>query len=120
MAKVEFMRSMLLAAAAVLLGACVTTALDPRHMDDATFERELARRFQMPPPSPAPAELPDQAAGQVADATYFLQYPAYERSYTPVERAQAQALALRLKADAAALTHEQFVLRIAEIAALAD
>ncbi len=89
-------------------------------MDEATFERELAQRFQYGPPEPAPAEVADQRAGQMADATYFAQFPDYDRAYSAAARAEAHRLAERLRADAGDLSHEQFVLRVAAIAALAD
>ncbi len=106
---------------ALLVGACASTAhVDPSAMDDATFERELAARFQYGPPEPEPAELSDQSAGQIADAEYLAHFPEFDRAYSPRARAQAEGLLDRLRADAGTLTHEQFVLRVAEIAALAD
>lgn len=112
------MRALLLAAA---LAACASSsAIDIASMDDATFEHELARRFQYEPPAPGPVAVDDQRAGQIADAAYFLQFPDYDRAYAPAARAEARRLAQRLHADAGDLTHEQFVLRVAEIAALAD
>lgn len=106
----------------VLLAAACTAQqnIDPSAMDDATFERELARRFQYEPPQPPPAEVGDQRAGQIADAEYFRQFPGLDRAYTARTRAQAQRMADQLAREAGDLTHEQFVLRIAEIAALAD
>lgn len=88
--------------------------------DASTFDRELSARFQYPPPEPSPTEIADQGAGQIADATYFTQFPDFDRAYTPAARRQARRLASRLESDAARLSHEQFVLRVAEIAALAD
>lgn len=114
------MRSMSLAIALLLASCATESAVDPAHMDDAAFERELTRRFEYGPPQPAPQEMSDPRAGQAADAAYFTQYPAYERSFTPAKRAEAQRLADQLSTQAASLTHEQFVLRVAEIAALAD
>lgn len=93
--------------------------VDPMKMDDATFERELVARFQYRAPAP-PKETADQKAGQLADARYFEVYPDYDRAFTPAGRAEAKRLAHKLTADATSLSHEQFVLRVAEIAALAD
>lgn len=85
-----------------------------------TFDREIAQRFQYGPPQPAPSEVNDARAGQIADAAYFAQFPNSDRSYTPTARAEALRLAAQLRTDAGNLSHEQFVLRVAEIAALAD
>lgn len=106
---------------ALLVAACASAEpIDPSAMDDATFDRELAARFQYGPPEPAPTELEDQRAGQVADADYLARFPEFDRSYSRASRAQAERLLVQLRADAANLSHEQFVLRVAEIAALAD
>lgn len=106
---------------ALLVAACASTEpLDPSTMDDATFDRELAARFQYDPPQPEPAEFNDQSQGQVADAEYLLRFPDFDRAYSPAARARANALLAELRGDAANLSHEQFVLRVAEIAALAD
>lgn len=106
---------------ALLVAACASAEpLDPSTMDDATFERELAARFQYGPPEPAPAELDDQRAGQTADAEYLARFPEFDRSYSRTSRTQAERLLAQLRTDAANLSHEQFVLRVAEIAALAD
>ena len=114
-------KALLAASAAVLLTACTSPALFPSDaMDRATFERELERNFQYPPPQPIPGETSDLAVGQRADAIYFRQFPSYDRSYTPAARAQAQRLADELSKDAARISHEQLVMRIAAIAALAD
>lgn len=105
----------------LVVAACASTdEPDPSTMDEVTFERELAARFQYGPPLPAPSEVADERAGQIADAAYFAAFPAYDRAYSHAARARAQQLAERLRADAGGLTHEQFVLRVAEIAALAD
>ncbi|MEZ5971098.1 MAG: hypothetical protein R3C31_04770 [Hyphomonadaceae bacterium] len=106
---------------AIALAGCAATSWpDPRTMDEATFERELAARFQYGPPEPAPTEITDQSAGQIADATYLARFPEFDRAYTPTTRAEAQHLLTQLQANAGSLSHEQFVLRVAEIAALAD
>jgi hypothetical protein len=112
----------LLAAAALLAAGPLSPpmAVDPMTLDDQTFERELKTRFQYDPPQPEPHEIADPAAGQAADADYFAAFPDYDRAYTPAARAQAKHLAQVLRHDAARLSHEQFVLRVAEIAALAD
>ena len=104
----------------ILVAAAIAAPIDPRALDDATFDRELERRFQYGPPQPEPAELPDEREGQAADAAYFAAFPEYDRSYAPAARAEAQRRAKALAADARNLSHEQFVLRVAEIAALAD
>lgn len=106
---------------ALLVAACASTELpDPSKMDDATFERELAAQFQYGPPEPAPEELADQRAGQIADAAYLARFPEFDRAYSPAARREAVRLLARLQTDAGDLTHEQFVLRVSEIAALAD
>ncbi|MEZ5962059.1 MAG: hypothetical protein R3C30_16795 [Hyphomonadaceae bacterium] len=106
---------------AIILSGCAAASMaDPQAMDEATFERELAARFQYGPPEPAPAETADQSAGQIADAAYFARFPEFDRAYSPSARAEAERLLARLQADAGSLSHEQFVLRVAEIAALAD
>ncbi|MEQ1818211.1 MAG: hypothetical protein ABL871_06330 [Terricaulis sp.] len=106
---------------ALLVAACASAEpIDPSTMDDATFERELAAHFQYGPPEPRPTELSDERAGQVADALYLARFPEFDRSYSRASRAQAERLLAQLRADAANLNHEQFVLRVAEIAALAD
>ena len=96
------------------------TPLDPSSMDKATFDRELQKRFYYGPPQPTPRELDEPRAGLVADADYFAAFPGYDRAYSPATRDEARALAEQLRDDAAALTHEEFVLRVARIAALAD
>src|SRR5690242_12916543 len=112
----------LAAIAALFLSACATSASQPdvMHMDDATFERELKAHFQAGPPLPIPAEVSDQAAGQIADAAYFAQFPDYDKSYSPRAHARAEQMIADLHAHAGELTHEQFALRVSEIAALAD
>ena len=110
-----------LLAITLLCTACASAAgPDPLRLDDAAFDREVAHRFQYGPSEPSPAEVADPRAGQIADAQYFESFPNYDRAYTPAARAEALRLAQRLRADAGSLTHEQFVLRVAEIAALAD
>lgn len=108
-----------LAAFLVLIASC-STAPDPTRMDDQAFDRELERQFQYSPPEPAPREVADQAWGQAADAAYFATFPDYDRAYTPASREMARELAATLRNNAATLSHEQFVLAVAEIAALAD
>jgi hypothetical protein len=114
------MRRILLMAMLALAGASTAALPDPSKMDAATFDRELERYFQYGPPEPKPVEVEDIAQGQVADARYFRSFPDYDRSYSPTARAKARRLADRLVADAGNLSHEQFVLRVAEIAAVAD
>lgn len=113
------MRYLLLAFA---LGACASAGPavpDPATLDEAGYRAALIKQFQYPPPPP-PAETEDRRAGQIADAAHFEAFPDYDHAYTARTRAQAKRLAARLRADAGDLTHEQFVLRVAEIAALAD
>lgn len=88
-------------------------------MTRATFDRELKRRFQYEPPAP-PESVADEAAGRALDAAYLQAFPDLDRAYSPASRAKAKQLAAQLAREAAALTHEQFVLRAAEITALAD
>jgi hypothetical protein len=104
----------------VLVAAAMAAPIDPRTLDDATFERELERRFQYGPPQPEPAEVQDPREGQAADAAYFTAFPTFDRAYTPATRAEAQRRTQALVAEARNLSHEKFVLRVAEIAALAD
>lgn len=115
------MRKFIQFSALSLAAACAAFGgPDPSTMDEVTFDRELAARFQYGPPDPAPAEVGDRRAGQAADAAYFAAFPDYDRAYSAAARAEARRLAERLRTEAGELTHEQFVLRIAEIAALAD
>lgn len=104
----------------VFVAAAVAAPIDPRALDEATFDRELARRFHYDPPKPEPVELNDPREGQAIDAAYFAAFPNYDRAYAPTARAEALRQAQALAADARNLSHEQFVLRVAEIAALAD
>jgi hypothetical protein len=104
---------------ALLLAGCASTS-PPLSPDDPAFDGEFARLFQYGPPEPRPREFPDERAGQAADADYFARFPDYDRSYSPAARAEARRLIDRLRADAGSLNHEQFVLRVAEIVALAD
>lgn len=97
-----------------------TSAPVPTAMDEATFERELERRFQYGPPVPVPEKVQDERKGQLADTAYFAAFPDYDRSFSPRARAGARRLAEQLRQEAGELAHEQFVLRVAEIAALAD
>ena len=107
---------------AIALGGCATGngPASVRALDDATLHREIVTRFQYPPPRPAPARVADQSGGQIADAAYFASFPDYDRSYSPAARRAAKRLALRLRAEAGTLNRDQFTLRIAEIAALAN
>ena len=116
------MRRIFLVTLAFLLGACASSGapIDPLALDRASFERGLEKRFQYGPPLPEPAEVADAAEGQAADAAYFAAFLDYDRSYPPQAKVEARQLMERLRAQARSLTHEQFVLRVAEIAALAD
>jgi hypothetical protein len=87
-------------------------------VDEAQFNRELQARFN-PAPPPPPAELVDPHAGQLADARYFEAFPDFDRSYSPAARHRAKRLTRLFARDAEHLSHEQFVLHIAEITALA-
>jgi hypothetical protein len=104
----------------VLAAAALAAPVDPRKLDRATLEREIERRFQYGPPKPEPAEVQDPREGQALDAAYFAVYPNYDRAYAPAARAEALRRAKALAVDARDLSHEQFVLRVAEITALAD
>ena len=103
-----------------LTAASWAVPVDPNTLDPAAYDRELERRFQYGPPKPEPVEVPDARAGQAADAAYFAAFPNFDRAYSPSARAEAQRQAKALAADARNISHEQFVLRVAEIAALAD
>jgi hypothetical protein len=109
-----------LAVGTAVLAAAPTAGADPATMDEATFERELAARFQYAPPRPEPLEVPDRRVGQQLDADYLARFPEFDRAYSPGARAEALRQLARLRADAGNLDHEQFVLRVAEIVALAD
>ena len=114
------MQKLIIAAAFALIACATSSSIDPLAMDEATFQHELEARFQYGPPQPEPLEAQDQRTGQIADAAYLTAFPEYGRAYSQRTRVQAQQLAERLRLDAGELTHEQFVLRVAEIAALAD
>jgi len=86
-------------------------------LDSSSFGRELAARFN-PPPPPGPNEVSDAKLGQELDAKYIEAFPDFDRSYSPRSRARAKLLARELTRDAPRLSHEQFVLRVAEITAL--
>jgi hypothetical protein len=87
--------------------------------DDA-FDAALQQHFGYGPPGPVPGEAKDEALGQEADARYLLSFPDYDRSYKPSARASAKSMLASLARKARRMSHEQFVLRVAEIAALAD
>lgn len=89
-------------------------------MNAEQFDDQIAQRFQYPPPTPPPLMIADKQAGQALDAAYFESFPDLDRSYSPAARAEAKRMAADLKRAAAGLSHEQFILRVAEIAALAD
>lgn len=93
---------------------------DPFGLPPEAFGKTMSGYFNYGPPQPLPATVADRAEGQAADAAYFEAYPDWDQAYSPATRAEAKRLAAKLKAEAAGLTHEQFVLRVAEIAALAD
>lgn len=114
------MRILLLTALAAVAACATASQPDPASMDQATFDAEVARRFQYGPPEPSAEQADDARAGRIADATYFARFPEYERAYTPAARAEAQRMASQLVVDAGGLTHDQFTLRVAEIVALAD
>jgi hypothetical protein len=112
---------MAVAAAAVLASACTQpTRTDPLTLGRAKFIEQLESRFVYSAPKPAPVEVADRAAGQKADAEYLAPFVDYDRSYSPAAAAQARAELARLREEAALLTHEQFLLRVAHITALAD
>ncbi|MGI8706564.1 MAG: hypothetical protein ACR2JJ_12395 [Sphingomicrobium sp.] len=88
-------------------------------MDRATFDRELKERFQYEPPPP-PAVVEKEREGRALDAAHFRSFSDLDRAYSPAARAKARRMAAELERDARQLTHEELVLRVAEIAALAD
>ena len=112
----------LLALACLALAACTSAPqrIDPFTMKRAQFESDFASRFYPPGPKPAPQELADPAAGQVADAKFLQPFADFDRAYSESARAEAKRELARLLEDAASLTHEQFLLRVAHITALAD
>ncbi|WP_156767681.1 hypothetical protein [Candidatus Viadribacter manganicus] len=103
----------------LLLAGCASTS-PPLSPSEPAFDREFERLFQYGPPEPRPQELQEPSAGQAADAGYFARFPDFDRSYSHAARAEARRLIERLRADAGSINHEQFVLRVAEIVALAD
>ncbi|MEQ1755789.1 MAG: hypothetical protein ABL973_16830 [Micropepsaceae bacterium] len=103
---------------AILAGACVLGV--SLAGDDVAYEQALNAQFYYKPPEPKPAEVSDVALGQALDAAYFARFIDFDRSYAPRARVTARQLAARLVRDARQFTHEEFVLRVAEIAALAD
>src|SRR5436309_12395848 len=111
------LRALLLAS---LVASPLAHAFDPFELDQATFGQELARRFQYAPPKPQPAEVGDEGNGQAVDAAYLASFPDYDRSYSPATRERARRELADLVRDAAGLSHEQFGMRVAHIAALAD
>ena len=125
-----FSRLPLFAAAVLLLTAAPALAApppqrppvpaDPYGLTPDAFGKTMTAYFNYGPPQPVPATVADRAQGQAADAAYFEAFPDWDQAYSPAARAEAKRLAAKLKAEAAGLTHEQFVLRVAEIAALAD
>ena len=88
-------------------------------MDREAFSRELERRFQYEAPPPPPV-VEDRREGQALDAAYFQAFPHLDRSYAPAARGKATRLAADLVRDARQLSHEQLVLRVAAITAVAD
>ncbi|MBS0295337.1 MAG: hypothetical protein JSR45_03435 [Proteobacteria bacterium] len=97
-----------------------TPPADPYGLSPEAFDKAMTAYFNYGPPQPMPATVTDRAQGQAADAAYFEAFPDWDQAYSPAAHAEAKRLAARFKAEAANLTHEQFVLRVAEIAALAD
>ena len=104
---------------AAALAATPAAPADPLALDPDAFGSALQARFN-PPPPPAPKVEQDPHAGQVADAAYFTVFPDLDRAYSTEARARAEVLARKLAADAGSLDHDAFVMRVAEIAALAD
>ena len=105
------------------VSACVSAgppAPDIETLDEAGYRGALQQQFQYKPPAPGPAEINDRRAGQIADAAYFEAFPDFDHAYTRRTRAEARRRAVQLRNVAGGLSHEQFVLRVAEIAALAD
>lgn len=87
---------------------------------EPAFEAALNQHFYYGPPKPEPEVVSDPKYGQQLDANYFQRFIEFDRSYSPKSRDAAQRMASSLVRDAQSLTHEQFVLRVAEIAAQAD
>jgi hypothetical protein len=84
------------------------------------FDDAVAILFQYQPPKIDETKLADEAGGRRRDAAYFRNYTRYDRSYSVDAKARADKLAVKLEQDAPSLTRAQFVLRVAEIAGLAD
>ncbi len=84
------------------------------------FDDAVTLLFQYQPPKVDEAKLTDEAEGRRRDAAYFADYTRYDRSYSAEAKARADQLEAALSREAASLTRAQFVLRVAEIAALAD
>src|SRR5436190_22783368 len=110
------------AALVLVLAACASpkTEVDPWSMDAVAFSEAFQARFNYPPPQPKPKELLEQNAGQAADAEYLLSFADYDKSYSPEARVEARAKLQELRAAAGSLSHDEFILRVSEITALAD
>jgi hypothetical protein len=104
-------RRLVSALAALAIAACAGAA----PIDEAA----LQSRFY-PDPPPAPARMPDEPAGRAADAAYLSIWLEHEHSFGPAARAEARAQLAALRAEATSLSRQEFVLRVAAIAALAD
>lgn len=94
--------------------------IDLDALSEEDFDREIKERFQYPPPAPQPEEVADRAEGQRIDAHYFANYLDLNRAYSPETRARAEKLADQLIDRAGDFSHEEFVLAVAEIIAIAD
>jgi hypothetical protein len=84
------------------------------------FDDAIALLFQYQPPAGDETKLTNEAEGRQRDAVHFSAFTRYDRSYGPEARRQAEELSTKLVNDAPSLSRAAFVLRVAEIAALAD
>lgn len=84
------------------------------------FDDAVAMLFQYEPPKVDETKLTDEAEGRRRDAVYFSNFTRYDRSYSDAARQTAAALSEKLVREAPGLTRAQFLLHVAEIAALAD
>ncbi|MBI1210923.1 MAG: hypothetical protein GC190_05635 [Alphaproteobacteria bacterium] len=84
------------------------------------FDRAVEFLFQYPPPKADETKPASEADGRQRDALYFSAFTRYDRSYSSEARRQAEKLSAALIRDAHGLTRAQFILRVAQIAALAN
>lgn len=77
-------------------------------------------RFYPPPPPAHFAKPKDMAEAQLQDLAYFESHFALDRSWTPETLAAAKAKLGELRARSGALSPLEFLIRVAQIVALAD